>query len=138
MKKAILVLNVIMITLCSFTNTPPSAVQKAFEQKFAGATNVSWAKENKKEWEASFKLNATKVSANFSNEGTWIETETEISVSLLPASVVASIKKQYPNSVIVEADKIENSKKETIYEADIKIGKKKKEVILNTEGTFLK
>ena len=139
MTKSILtVLSILFFSTLTFAGTPPAEVQKAFEQKFAKATNIKWAKENSKEWEAEFTLDGTKVSANFSNDGTWVETEKEISVSELPSKVSASIKQQNPNCEIVSAYKIESATKPTKYEADIKTGKTKKELILFEDGTFAK
>ena len=97
-----------------------------------------WAKENSKVWETEFTLDGTKVSANFYNDGTWVETEKEISVSELPSKVSASIKQQNPNCEIVSAYRIESATKPTKYEADIKTGKTKKEVVLFEDGTIAK
>lgn len=132
------VLSVLLFSTLTFAGTPPTEVQRAFEQRFAKATNIKWAKENSKVWEAEFTLDGTKVSANFSNDGTWVETEKEISVSELPSKVSASIKQQNPNCEIVSAYKIESATKPTKYEADIKTGKTKKELILFEDGTFAK
>lgn len=139
MTKSILtVVSFLLFLTRTFAGTPPTEVQKAFEQKFTKATNIKWAKESSKEWEAEFSLDGTKVSANFSNDGTWVETEKEISVSELPSKVSSSIKQQNPNCEIVSAYKIESATKQTKYEADIKIGKIKKEVVLFVDGTTAK
>lgn len=131
-------ISILLFLNLTFAETPPTEVQKAFEQKFAKATNIKWAKENSKEWEAEFILNGTNVSANFSNNGTWVETETEISVSELPSKVYVTIMMQNSNCKISSAYKIESATKPTKYEADIKTGKKKKEVILYEDGTTAK
>ena len=136
MNRIMLILGLVLVKIVSFAGTPPAAVQKAFSQKFPAATNVKWGKENAKEWEGEFKINSTKLSANFSDNGTWLETETEIPLSQLPPIVVSSINEQYPDWEIVGADKIERSKDGILYEADIKSGIKKKEVLLKSNGIF--
>ena len=138
MKKITLLLSILFVTLFSFAGNPPEAIQKAFKAKFPDAANVKWGKENKTEWEAEFTVNGTKTSANFSIDGTWVETETQIKTSELPKAVAAAINKQYPDWITTEADKIENVKKGTFYEADIRSGNKKKEVVLKEDGTFIK
>jgi hypothetical protein len=115
----------------------PAPVQKAFQQKFPKAEKVSWEKENDKEYEANFLLNGVKLSANFTNEGKWLETETEIVVNALPAVVSAGISKSHPKAKIVGASRIETP--EGIrYEADLKTGLMKKEVLFNEQGQQIK
>ena len=128
MKKIISMLSIVAITSCSFAGTPPEAVTKAFQQKFPTVTNVRWGKENATEWEAEFKMNETKMSANFLTDGSWVETEGEIPVAQIPQIVVAAIKKEYPTWEIKGGDKIETAKKGILYEADLKSGMRKKEV----------
>lgn len=113
----------------------PEAVQKAFEQKFPIATSVSWRKENKTEWEAEFMFNGGKLSANFTNDGTWVETEKQIAVSEFPKVVADAIQKLYPGWKITEADRTETAKNGLIYEVDIKSGTQKKEVAFKEDGT---
>ncbi len=139
MKKIILmILGIALLSTCSFAGTPPAAVQKAFEQKFPKATKVSWGKENKKEWEAEFTLDGSKISANFALDGTWMETEREIKVSELPKAVANAISKAYPGWKITEADKTETAKNGLIYEADIKSGIHKKGLAYKEDGTPVK
>ncbi len=136
MKRIILIIvSIAFVYSCSFAGTPPAAVTKAFSQKFPTATKVSWGKENEKEWEAEFTLDGSKVSANFTADGAWVETEKEISASQLPKAVSDAIQKQYPNWKITEADKTETAKNGRIYEADIKSGTKKKALAFKEDGT---
>jgi len=132
MKNYILVL-FFLFSQAAIAGTPPQAVKDAFNQKFPNAQNVKWGKENKNEWEAEFTNVGTKTSVNFSNDGQWIETETEIAVSELPAAVTAAIKKDHNGCSITEADRIERPTG-ILYEADIKSGMKKKEVHYSAEG----
>ncbi len=131
-------LSILLIALCSFAGNPPTIVQKAFKQKFPKAEKVKWVKEKANEWEAEFVLKGIKSSANFSADGTWLETECEIPISQLPQTVIISIKKQFSDWEVVGADKIESSKNGIKYEADIKSGKKKKTIFLTPDGTFSK
>lgn len=138
MKKILLIVCVSLLTYCSFAVKPPATVQKAFVLKFANATDVKWSKENAIEYEAEFLMEGIKMSSNYSADGKWLETESQIPVSELPAEVVAEISKLYPDNVIIEADKIERVEKETLYEVVVKTGLKKKEVLLNEKGVIQK
>ena len=58
----------------------PAAVKSAFAKKFPGAV-AEWGKENAKEYEAEFTFNGKSASANFLTDGSWVETEMQISIS---------------------------------------------------------
>ncbi len=116
----------------------PAVVKAAFAKKFAGATAVEWGKENAKEYEAEFKLNGKSVSANFLADGSWVETEMEIPVTELPAAAATAVKTKHPGATILKVYKIDNAKGDLTYEAEIKTGNKKQEMILKADGTIIK
>lgn len=132
-------MSILIISGSLFANSkPPKEVQNSFNERFPAVSNVKWAKENNDEWEANFILNGVKSSANFSEDGKWLESESEIPVSELPEKVISSISAGYNGYNITGAAKIENVKGETIYEADLKSGKMKKEVFYLEDGTNVK
>ena len=139
MKKIFLmIMSIVLIFSYSFAVTPPAAVKMAFKKKFPTATKVTWGKEAPKEWEAEFTFEGNKISANFGEDGTWLETEKKIKAADLPKAVAAALKMKYPGWAIAEADKTETSKHGTIYEADLKNGMKKKAVAFKEDGTTVK
>ena len=113
----------------------PVPVKTAFHTKFPGATAVSWGKENAKEYEAEFKFNNNAVSANFGLDGSWVETETVIPVSDLPAAVKTAISAKYPGAPITLAEKTEQPGDKTLYEVSVKVNGKKKSMELNPDGS---
>jgi hypothetical protein len=138
MKKIILLMGIFFMSCISYCTTPPEAVLNAFNKQFVNATGVKWDKENASEFEAEFVLNGTKISANYSVDGTWLETETDLKAELLPVKVKEFISKTYPSWKIVGAAKIETLKRGTFYEADLKSGTKKKEITLTAEAIPVK
>lgn len=116
----------------------PGPVKTAFSSKYPTATGVKWGKENAKEYEAEFKLNNTNVSANFKTDGSWVETETTISNSELPAAVTKSVNTKYPGAVYGRTEKIEKPGGKILYEVNITVKGKKKELDLNPDGSLEK
>jgi Putative beta-lactamase-inhibitor-like, PepSY-like len=118
--------------------TVPAAVTNAFNAKFPGASDLKWEKENSKELEANFKLNNTNVSANFGLDGSWKETETTINTTDLPAAVTRAANIKYPGAVIFLCERIEKPDSKILYEVNIKMKNKKKELEMDGEGNFVK
>lgn len=116
----------------------PSVVKNAFAAKYPGATNVEWGKENAKEYEAEFKLNNENVSANFGLDGTWIESETVIPITNLPAAVSSAVIQKNPGATITMAEKLEMPGGKLLYEVFFKINGKKKSIELNADGSLAK
>lgn len=71
----------------TFAGNVPDAIKKAFALKFPDAVEVKWDKENAHEYEASFDLKGQKYSANFSDLGKWLETESPLTIEQLPEKV---------------------------------------------------
>ena len=116
----------------------PVPVKTAFNNKFPGATDIKWEKENKKELEANFKMNNADVSANFGLDGTWVETETTIPASELPVAVTTAVNTKYPGAVYGRTEKIEKPGGKILYEVNITVNNKKKELELNPEGVIVR
>ena len=116
----------------------PAAVSNAFKTKFATATDIKWGKENKNEYEADFKLDGKKYSANFLTDGTWKETEAQIATAQLPTAVTAAYKSKHAIAAIKMVAKIETSAGKTKYEIEYKDGAKTKEVLFDENGKAVK
>lgn len=102
---------------CSQAQDVPAAVKQAFKQKFSQASRVEWGKENATEYEAEFELNGTNMSANFTADGTWKETEMEMDAAELPEAVRQTLQRDFAGIHVNGAARIENSKG-TLYEVE--------------------
>ena len=115
----------------------PSSVLKAFKAKFANASDIKWNIEKSKDYEAEFKFSDIEYSANFRQDGTWLETETELKVSQLPQTVSQAISKDFAGFKIDEASKNETSDNKTFYEVEVSKDKEKYELKISTTGVIL-
>jgi hypothetical protein len=137
MKKALLILGFVVTSLLAFAATPPPIVEKAFLKMYPNAFKVNWEQENLKVWTAEFVLNDHNCTANFSNYGTWQGTETIISTYDLPMAVSDALQVRYGSWIVRDVYKTETTKQGLIYEADLKKGKRKKEVAFKEDGTLI-
>lgn len=140
MKKIIFVATVIICAIAtSFAQSKtPTAVTTAFNQKFSNATKVKWDKENAHEYEAGFEWKGAKYSANFSDTGEWLETESPITFNQLPEKVQTVFNGSHKGATVKAVAKIETSKGITKYEVEIKQGVKTVELFYTTDGTETK
>ncbi len=115
----------------------PDAVKSAFTQKFPNTTKVKWDKENEKIWEAEFQFNGKETSANFDNNGLWLETEYEIALKDIPVAVKTTLDKDFLGYKIKESE-ISETASGKLYEFEIKKGKEKLEVGIDINGVVIK
>lgn len=111
----------------------PANVKSTFQKKYPAATAVKWNKESEN-YEASFDLNKIGNSVLMDAQGNIIETEVEIELSQLPASILAYVKKHYTANKVKEAAKITDAKGTLTYEAAIK----GMDLIFDSNGKFVK
>jgi hypothetical protein len=128
------VLLVIILSSWVAAVKPPDAVLKAFKAKFAQAEKVSWSKENAHEYEAEFSINKLKYSANFSETGTWLETESTSSFDGLPEKVKKNFNESHKGAVIKAVSRIETNNGITKYEIEIKMGRGAFEYFYTEDG----
>lgn len=136
MKKIIFVATVIICSIAtSFAQSKtPTAVTTAFNQKFSNATKVKWDKENAHEYEAGFEWKGAKYSANFSDTGEWLETESPTTFKQLPEKVQTAFNASHKGAKVIAVAKIETSKGTTKYEVEFKQGVKTVELFYTADG----
>ena len=122
---------------CAQNDNTPKQVLNSFSKKFPTAKSVKWDKENETEWEAEFKLDGTKYSANFDTNGNWKETEHKLKLSEVPEQIKMALTSAFPNSKI-EAAELSETSTGTVYEFDIEKGDTDMEIVIDTKGNILK
>lgn len=134
MKKILLMAAVIIsLPVLAQKEEAPAMAKTAFAKNFPGATKVKWEKENGN-YEVSFVQNGQERSALFNAKGMMQESEKEIKVSELPASILEYMKGHYKGIAVKGAARITKSDGTIVYEAAIK----GKDVLFDATGKFLK
>ena len=110
----------------------PTSVKASFTKQYPNVT-AKWEKEDGK-YEASFKQGSNNMSAMFEVNGTFTESEMDIKVVDLPASVLAYVKQYYKGKKIKEGAKITKADGTVNYEAEVG----GKDLIFDADGKFLK
>ena len=114
----------------------PAAVQKSFQKKFAQATEVKW-EEEEGSYEAEFHLNGKEMSAEFSGDGTWKETETEVDQADLPAAIVDTLESAYGDYEVKEVELCETPEGKS-WEIEVKKDQTEMELVMDENGKVLK
>lgn len=115
------------------TDDTPAAVKATIARLYPTVKNVKFDKENG-DYEAGFKHNGKSMSVVLDAKGTVKETETEISISALPAAVRDYVAKQMPGKKIKEAAEIVDANGTKKYEAEVG----GKDLMFDTSGKPLK
>lgn len=131
--KRILFIAAIFTTINCTAQNVPDAVKNAFAKSFPNTTVKKWDKEGRN-YEANFTKDGKSMSATFDATGKWIETETDIKVSELPAGVISYVKSNYKGATIKEAAVLSNTESKKMYEAEVK----GKDLLFDENGKFLK
>lgn len=117
---------------CTAQNVPVE-VKNAFTKSFPNVTVKKWDKEGS-DYEANFTKDGKTMSATFDAKGNWKETETDIKISELPATIIEYVKTKYNNATIKEAAIISNTEKKKMYEAEVK----GKDLLFDENGKYLR
>ena len=120
MKKHLLTMLIALGTSVSISNAQsiPAAAKAAFTKLHPQATGMKWDKEDG-DYEVSFNENGKAMSAVMDAKGTLKETETDIAVSELPATIRAYVARQMPGKKIREAAIIVDANGTKKYEAEV-------------------
>ena len=139
MKKLFSIVVAALVAITGFAQSQaPQSVTDAFHAKFPNALNVKWDKEGEHEYEAGFDWNGKKCSANFSDTGEWLETESPLSFTDLPERIKEVFNSTHKKADIVAVAKIDTSKGAVKYEIEFKNGIKTDEVFYSANGTEVK
>ncbi len=110
----------------------PAAVKTTFAKQYPGVT-AKWEKEDGK-YEASFKEGSNDLSAMFKPNGTFTESEMEIKVADLPATIQSYMKEHYKGKMLKGGAKITKADGTVNFEAALG----GKDVIFDANGKFIK
>jgi hypothetical protein len=137
--------NLLLVTMLTFglfatsfsqgkKTTVPADVQTAFNAMFPTVEKVKWCMATEGEWGADFKINNKKMSASFSDDGTWLRTETTIKASAMPQEVKLAIADEFAGFKMEEVATVERADKPLVYEVDLKKGATYVEVMFDADG----
>ena len=108
------------------------------KSKFPESNQQSWSMEGKDIYEVVFFNGNKKQSATYKEDGTWMETETEIKFAQLPRAVTVAFYKQFEGFSIQETTEVETADKGTLYELVVNKGKTGYEVQFSAKGELIK
>lgn len=133
----LMLVSAVIFTACGEKENVPGKVKTAFSQKFPNAKKVDWDKENGSEWEAEFRMNGKKYSANFDADGNWKETEYKIKKSEIPAAVSSTLENEYSGYEIEEAE-ISETPEGKFVEVEIENDDQEMEILFDMTGNVVK
>jgi hypothetical protein len=145
---AIFIALVVFITVASLSqparaqavtaNQVPAAVKNAFQLKFPAVKVVEWKIKSDKNYEAEFTLNRTDIAAKFDSAGKWLETESAVPRSTIPAAVRDTIAKRFSGYKIVETQTVQRwDEQRVVYELHLENAKEVVKAQFDADGAIL-
>ncbi|MCB1231038.1 MAG: DUF4956 domain-containing protein [Verrucomicrobiae bacterium] len=113
----------------------PAVVEKAFSEKYPGATVEDWEVDVNGYWEADFELRGIDHRADFMEDGTWVETERNINFNELPDEVQRAVKLDFGNDEISEIEVVDHPRKGLFYDVEFKRPGKNLDIEYKEDGT---
>ena len=141
MKRSLLLLS--FFSLVSLANAQlrkiPASVTDAFAARYPHATSVEW-KDKLQYFEASFQLNGASISADFSSNGEWQNSERTMTYDQLPEEVKDGFQKsRYADWQKNSITEIQELGKPLQYRVVVqKSGLQKKNLYFDTNGRLMK
>ena len=121
--------------------TAPAAIDAAFKKAYPSATMKRVTKETeggKTVYEVESVDNGRGRNLIYSQDGTVVTIEDEMTEAEFPAAVAAAIVKRYPKATITLREKLTNPKSPVVqYEAELKGAGSVTEVILTVDGKWV-
>ncbi len=115
----------------------PAAVQQAVHAKVPNVKQVAW-KLKAPTYDAEFLVNRLEVTVKFDADGKWVETESAIPRSKVPATVNQAIAKQFSGYKVIETQdmqRVDDSRLQ--YEIHLENAKEVLKVMFYADGTII-
>ena len=119
----------------------PPAVEKTVAAESQGATINGFSTEvekGKRVYEAELTVNGHSKDITMDRRGKILEVEEEVTLESLPAPVQAALRRAAGSGTIVKIESLTRNGKVVAYEADIKQGKREREIEVGPNGKRLK
>jgi hypothetical protein len=85
----------------------PPVVRQSYQSRFPGARPVEWKRKTDRAFEAEFSFRGADVAAKFDSVGRWLETETTVLASALPAAVRTAAAWDFPVRRTIESQRLD-------------------------------
>lgn len=118
-------------------NDVPKAVQENFKKMYPGENDPDWHIDKNGNYESKFKKKGIHFRADYNPNGTWIETEQNISKKDLPKAVKKRLEKDFDYKKIYEIEKVSHHTKGEFFDVEIKIDGEKRDIEFLTDGTII-
>ncbi|MCB0596377.1 MAG: PepSY-like domain-containing protein [Lewinellaceae bacterium] len=115
----------------------PAALKEAFAERFPNAKSVEWEDPEDGVYEVEFKQDKREMTANFGENGDWLETEVEIEQEELPATVKEAIARQFSDLEFDKAETVSSPERDLVYEVVFEQDETTVKVTFSPEGEVL-
>lgn len=136
MKTSFTIFLALMLLSCE-TIKVPAKVLDHFSRMEPEASDPVWTREAGV-YQVDYYLDSRHTTTYYDTEGTWLETESEITVDELPNSILQTIQTKMGEYSIIDMELVNTKDGETLYEIDFSKDDRTYDMLFGTDGKILR
>lgn len=135
--KLYLLISLLILSVSAGAEEPPRAVLENHRERYPEGSDLEWEVDSNSYWEASFEIDGKSFRADYTEDGTWVETERSLDFKELPSKVQIAVNRDLKDVEISEIESVDHYKKGQFFDVEVERDGPNKDYEYDAEGNQL-